>query len=134
MGYTTEFDGHINIVPPFNRKEIESFNKFAREDHRDLTLPGVWCDWETDGDTIHWNGSEKFYNSLEWLQYLIDKRIKPDRVANGTIDCYGEDPKDIWRIVVKDNKVTRLDAVVTFTEPDILWPEENIYIGTHRRS
>ncbi len=98
--------------------------------------PGLWCDWEPteDGTGIEWNGTEKFYNSVEWMRYLIDTFLKPsatvrnaateerhlgwfypaefahftfDHVVNGTIAAQGEDPDDTWRLVVTDNVVTQ---------------------------
>jgi hypothetical protein len=41
--------------------------------------PGLWCWWEPtkDGTAIKWNGVEKFYNSEEWMTYLIDLFLKP---------------------------------------------------------
>jgi hypothetical protein len=41
--------------------------------------PGLWCRWQPtkDGRAIKWNGVEKFYNSEEWMTYLIDLFLKP---------------------------------------------------------
>jgi hypothetical protein len=45
--------------------------------------PGLWCRWEPtkDGTAITWSGVEKFYNSEEWMTYLIDLFLKPRRGA-----------------------------------------------------
>lgn len=103
--------------------------------------PGLWCKWEVteDGRAIQWSGAEKFYDSPEWMQYLIDHFLKEgavvqrellkrersgivlpnavddglgdfddftfDHVVNGEIDAYGEEPGDIWRLVVTNNQV-----------------------------
>ena len=37
-----------------------------------------------------------------------------DHVVNGTIDAQGERGEDRWRLVVKDNVVTRADLALTF--------------------
>jgi hypothetical protein len=100
-----------------------------------LGQPGLWCKWvpSYDGCFIEWNGFEKFYDSVEWMQYLIDHFLKPgayaskindpqfseftfDHVLNGTIDAQSEDPDDMWRLVVKDN-------VVHEVRPQIIWPD-----------
>ena len=41
--------------------------------------PGLWCKWKPteDGTAITWNGHEKFYDSKEWMTYLIDTFLKP---------------------------------------------------------
>lgn len=40
--------------------------------------PGLWCQWVPthDGRFFIWNGTEKFYHYIEWLQYLIDAFFK----------------------------------------------------------
>ncbi len=38
-----------------------------------------------------WNGAEKFYNYVEWLQYLIDKILAPrGYTLNGECQWFGE--------------------------------------------
>ena len=39
----------------------------------------LWCDWTPteDGYGIEWNGAEKFYNCVEWLEYLIEHFLGP---------------------------------------------------------
>jgi hypothetical protein len=84
--------------------------------------PGLWCEWEPteDGTAIKWNGWEKFYNSEQWMTYLIDTFLRPsaalatelaspvpgrhypkefrhftfDHELNGVIDAQGEDDDD----------------------------------------
>jgi hypothetical protein len=81
--------------------------------------PGLWCQWvpSEDGTTIAHDGGEKFYDSPEWMTYLIDHFLKPGAIAdlpflqknhivNGVIKAQGEDMDDRWKLVVTDNKVT----------------------------
>lgn len=37
------------------------------------TQPGLWCQWEMDegGQHLAWDGGEKFYNYIDWLEYMI---------------------------------------------------------------
>lgn len=76
------------------------------------TQPGLWLQWvpTEDGMGIEWDGNEKFYNYVEWLQYLIDsvfpyivKEGDEPLVLNGEIEWEGEESGDLGRIVVKDN-------------------------------
>lgn len=85
--------------------------------------PGLWCQWvpSEDGKTIGWNGGEKFYDSFEWMQYLIDhfigsaplaKGVKGFRflkphTLNGEIEAQGEEMEDRWKLICKKNKLTR---------------------------
>lgn len=91
--------------------------------------PGLWCQWipTNDGNTIEWDGGEKFYYAEKWIKYLIDHFLRPadrlnigsmidaderlgqftfNHVVNGTVEAQGEDPSDRYDIVVKNNKVT----------------------------
>lgn len=153
MGYTTEFYGKVEIVPPLNELEIEFLNKFSstrrmlRENGpyyvdgsgyagqgRDADVfdynnppkcqPGLWCQWvpTANGKFIEWDGNEKFYNSVEWMEYLIEHFLKPNCIAqkdlpflqanhivNGKIRAQGEDRDDSWCLIVEDNAVFAVD-------------------------
>jgi hypothetical protein len=96
--------------------------------------PGLWCFWEpsADGTSIGWNGAEKFRDAAKWMAYLIRTFLGPgaslatelsaprdgryyapefasftfDHVVEGTIDAEGEEPGDVWRILVRDGQVS----------------------------
>ncbi len=69
--------------------------------------PGLWCQWTPNdaGDAIVWDGGEKFYDSPEWMKYLIEhfigsrpraKNVLPfltGHTLNGTIDAEGEEKR-----------------------------------------
>ena len=72
------------------------------------TQPGLWCQWvpTEDGNFIEWDGGEKFYDYVEWLEYLIKNFLAPKGyVLNGEVQWQGEDTGDVGRIVVTDNVV-----------------------------
>lgn len=86
--------------------------------------PGLWCNWvpTEDGSAIECNEGEKFYDSPEWMRYLIDHFLKPgalasehlpflqaNHVCNGVIKAQGEDMDDRWKLIVTDNVVTKQD-------------------------
>ena len=86
--------------------------------------PGLWCQWvPTEGGSgIEWDGSEKFYNSAQWMAYLISHFIgeKPAAKArhpeefgflsghrvSGRIYAAGEETGDDWRLDVADGRVS----------------------------
>jgi hypothetical protein len=73
------------------------------------TQPGLWCDWipGKNGDTIEWDNGEKFYEYVEWLEYIIAHFLKPwGYVLNGSVEWRGEAWEDTGKIVVKDNVVS----------------------------
>lgn len=71
--------------------------------------PGLWCQWEPDehGTVIQWNGVEKFYDYIEWLQYLIENFISRwGYKLNGKVFWNGEVDMDSGILSVKDNVLT----------------------------
>lgn len=81
---------------------ILDYNGFKMSVH-----PGLWCNWIINDDgNLEWNGAEKFYNYVEWLEYLIDNFFEPlDYELNGDITWQGEDSDDIGVIHVVNNIV-----------------------------
>ncbi len=92
--------------------------------------PSKWCQFmpTDDGHYIVWDGLEKFYYSLEWMQYLIDHFIGDDpkakselpflqsHVLNGEMKAFGEDEEDRWILKVKNNKAY---GVIVPVEEDV---------------
>ena len=144
MGYQTDFTGHVTVTPALNQAEAAFLHAFADSRRMDREAgpygcgddgvrnynlppagqPGLWCDWAPTDDNagLEWNGMEKFYESEEWMRYLIDHFLRPggeaqgqpgfdqftfDHVVSGTIDAQGEDPSDRWQLRVVDNIVVR---------------------------
>jgi hypothetical protein len=93
---------------------------WAGQDHDESVLdynrppagqPGLWCQWIPNalGTAIVWNGGEKFYDYVEWLEYLIGHFLAPwGYLLNGEMKWAGEDEVDQGTILVKDNQVTAL--------------------------
>jgi hypothetical protein len=68
--------------------------------------PGLWCQWIIVDNELIWDGGEKFYYYVEWLQYLINHFFsKWDVLLNGEIEWQGEDRDDFGQIVVTDNVI-----------------------------
>ena len=71
--------------------------------------PGLWCQWtpSKDGKTILWDGSEKFYNYVDWLTYLIFHFLNTwGYMLNGEVEWQGENRNDFGLIVVANSEVT----------------------------
>lgn len=75
------------------------------------TQPGLWCKWilTEDGTKLEWSGAEKFYDYVEWLQYLINNFFEPWGVKlSGEISWVGEDSNDKGKIIVSNNEISVL--------------------------
>lgn len=168
MGYTTDFIGHVDIDPPLNEHEMQYLIAFAATRHCErpggeyavaanpyaseggLTTeqlntvppgqPGYWCQWEPcwDGCCLSFNGHEKFYAPVRWLEYLIEHFLELgavasrsgeswfdgftfDHVLEGMVIGCRRDNKKLFAIEVSDNEVT--ERVLRPADPRYLdWP------------
>ena len=87
-------------------------------------VPGLWCQWIIDkNEELVWDEGEKFYNYVEWLEYLIYEFFEDEGyVLNGEIKFQGESNDDRGRIVVTDNKVEVLygDGLEDYSDEDLI--------------
>lgn len=108
MGYSTDFDGSVTISPPLTEEQANQIQNFSQQRQGGAMnpypgMPGIWCDWTVndEGSSLFWNGSEKFYNYIEWLNYLIDNFFRPWGCSlNGNIYWQGEEVGDVGKIKV----------------------------------
>lgn len=87
------------------------------EDAPPSTQPGLWCKWVPNeaGTELEWNGAEKFYEYVAWVEYLIAKILAPrGYTLNGTVEWQGEDREDIGKIIVEDNAVHTVAGQICF--------------------
>jgi hypothetical protein len=71
--------------------------------------PGLWCQWvpTESGDGIQWDQCEKFYEYIEWLQYIITNFLDPwGYRLSGSVSWTGEESTDLGCIEVEANRVT----------------------------
>lgn len=71
--------------------------------------PGLWCQWRVseDGSKICWDGGEKFYRYVEWIEYLINHFLSPwGYTLNGEVEYQGEESDDFGKIVIVNNLVS----------------------------
>jgi len=82
------------------------YEKFITEMNDNPNTPGLWCNWQPTEDNlgIEWNGMEKFYSYVEWLNFIMSKFLIPwGYELSGSIFFQGEDEEDNGVIKVKDN-------------------------------
>jgi len=122
MGYQTDLFGEFRTSRPLTVAEKKTLEDFAEERHggnteADKDKPGLYCQWvpNPDGDAIEWDGGEKFYNYIEWIEYLIKHFFEPWGVKlNGEVDWEGEESGDLGKIVIKDNVVQIKEGRVVY--------------------
>lgn len=90
----------------------ESSDDVRDANHPPSGQPGLWCQWipTEDGRAIEHDGGEKFYNYVEWIEYLIKHFLAPwGYLLNGSVEWNGEERKDFGTIRIIDNEITILD-------------------------
>jgi hypothetical protein len=73
------------------------------------TQPSLWLQWRPtdDGTAIEWDGGEKFYEYVEWIEYLIAKILAPrGYTLTGAVQWRGENFDDMGTILIQNNVVT----------------------------
>jgi hypothetical protein len=110
MGYTTEFEGSFRLSRELNDEEARWLDDLM---HGELPgIRGYSCDWELNDDlrSITWNGMEKFYDYVEWMQHIVDSlKSEFDVDVTGTVYYWGESHDDHGVLKVVDGKVLQID-------------------------
>jgi hypothetical protein len=73
--------------------------------------PSLVCDWvpTVDGKHFEWDGGEKFYGYVEWLEYLIEHFFDPwGKTLNGKVEWHGDENDDHGMIFIVDNVVSTM--------------------------
>lgn len=105
IGYEAEY-----FVGTENYADLEFDSSVVNKDRPPSSQPNVYCHWipSPEGDSIEWNGGEKFYDYEEWLDYLIEHFLEPwGIVANGTVEYQGEDGDEGSIVVENNNRINK---------------------------
>ncbi len=89
--------------------EDESVRDYNRPPAR---APGLWCQWVAteDGSHLEWDGGEKFYCYVEWLEYVCENFLKRwGYKLNGNVQWQGEEVGDCGVLEAEDNRITARD-------------------------
>ena len=97
-------------IEPCLAKNTEDFSSIIDTNSPPRTQPSVWCDWAPvhyDGyDAIEWNGAEKFYDYVEWIEYIAHKILAPKGyLLTCVVEWRGQDWEDTGTISITDNIV-----------------------------
>lgn len=114
MGYTTRFNGKFALDKLPSAEVIVQLKNLEGADGRKMAAlgaPDAYCQWDLTKDCQHieWDGGEKFYEYVEWLQWIIDRILKPNGITlSGSVNYSGEDTKDNGVLVVQDGEVKQI--------------------------
>lgn len=120
MGYTTNFTGKFSFDKPADAETVLSCRDLLQKDYRDADFPpgapSAYLQWEITKDRLHleWDGGEKFYDYVEWLQWLIDNKFKPAGLTlSGAVKYSGEETEDCGTLEIVDGQVIKTPATFT---------------------
>lgn len=120
MGYTTSFEGVFKFSRELTLSEYHLLEDLADYDSDASskamsklasTHPDAYDQWQPtrDGWGLEWNGAEKFYEYVAWLEWLVKYFFEPrDIVVNGTLTYQGEEIGDVGQLEVSDNVVKQI--------------------------
>lgn len=83
-----------------------------------VTQPGRWLHWipTQDGLGLKWDGGEKFYEDVAWLEYLLERVLKGRGYTfSGIVNAEDETGKQ-YHIEVKEGTVTQMEGLSPYVE------------------
>lgn len=105
MGYTTIFYDRFQLNKPLEKHISDEIDSLSEK--------GCFWTYYNEDNTIGWNGYEKFYRYLFWLDFIISHYLEPnDYVLNGKIAFAGEEGYDIGIIKIQNNKIMTTRNIV----------------------
>lgn len=116
-GLEGEFYFNPNEFGTSGQNHENDLGKVIDDNKPPKTQPSLWLQWivKEDKQTIEWDGGEKFYDYIKWIEYLIDKILKPRGYkVNGEVYWEGEEHEDLGLIEIKDNIVNIKNAKITY--------------------
>lgn len=92
--------------------------------------PGLWCQWKLETVNplsvdnkepieafLEWDGGEKFYYYIEWLEYMIETFFAPKSYhLSGCLLAIGESSDDARYIVVENNVIQVFEYTLSINE------------------
>ncbi len=130
MGYSTDYDGVLKFKKELTSRALGKLNTILGEDCRDHPewdcggLTYIDLELTKDFSGIQWNGSEKSYEMVEKVNFVIELMRKdfPDFALEGQFHCNGEDSSDVWELIMEDNGITAFEKEMVFTSPQVRCP------------
>ncbi|MEU9065838.1 DUF6205 family protein [Streptomyces sp. NPDC048306] len=129
MGYTTHVTGEFAIEPPLTWNEFKD-SPFAPDNapsrHEPSLILRVSEDQVNtdDGPLMRRTATALVMREIDEYRErgLVDEVQRaidsfPGHTFTGRLECEGEENTDIWRVVVRGGRATRI-------EPQIVWPDE----------
>jgi hypothetical protein len=118
MGYTTKFAGKFALSRQLTMDEYNILQDIAEDPSCNAAnefedgVPDSYCQWvpTRNGRSIEWDGGEKFYDYVEWLQWIICGPLATWGIdLSGEVTYSGEDTDDRGILRIDDSCVEQIN-------------------------
>ena len=122
MWYTTNFEWKLTFVGDVTAKQLAKLKTYLWEDMRDHSdwvnnFNGTYIDYclLEDFSGIEWNGSEKSYDMVDKLNFVLDEMRKeyPEFSLEWQLNAQWEEIGDRWVLVMEDWVAVYREVVMT---------------------
>lgn len=132
MGYTTKFQGSVQLDRKLTLKEAKFFLGMMYNEEMTVEqmvenydisskLQRSYLQWAPGEDlqSFVWNQEEKFYEYVEWLQFVVDRLKEIDVGVSGQITWSGEDTGDTGVITINPDWTVTEQSNYENSKPNI---------------
>ena len=124
MWYSTDFQWQLDIHKNAQHEELNELESFMWADMREHdewdSWYLTWVDLELHREdlVITWDGSEKTYDLVEKINFIIQHMLKkyPFFELTWTMYANWEEHDDVWMIVMENNVAVREEMVTVWTK------------------
>lgn len=137
MWYSTNFEWKLSFVGEVTAKQLQKLNTYLWEDmrkHSDWVnnFNGTYIDYclLEDFSGIEWNGSEKSYDMVDKLNFVLDEMRKeyPEFSLEWQLNAQWEDIDDRWILIMEDWVAVEKKVVITGKKIECPHCGEEFYI------
>lgn len=110
MGYTTSFKGAFKVEPTMTFEHAAELTaRIDQEEWNGRQTPGSCCQWNLTEDraSLAWDQEEKFYNYVEWIEFLAAFLAPKGYTVSGSVQWRGEDFSDSGVLSIENGKAIR---------------------------
>ena len=121
MGYHTEFRGALRFTTKLTGRQLASINHILGKDCRnhpeweagDLTY--IDLKLLPDGSGLEWDGSEKPYDMLGQVNFVISdmRKLYPDFGLSGVMTAQGSEIGDLWELYIAEDGHAKRRELIT---------------------
>lgn len=125
MWYSTHFDWKLTFVGDITVKQLAKLKTYLGEDMRnhpewENDFGGTYINYSLleDFSGIEWSGSEKSYDMVEKLNFVLGEMRKeyPDFLLEWQLNAQWEDIYDRWILAIEDWIAVEKKVVITGTK------------------